>query len=632
MTAFGVVFRWLVEVSVSVSGETAAVRRRWKTLSFIAAVVVAIGLIVGLRLVTGGSDGDGAGPESSAAHAAKCAGDATSLTVSSSPEKAGVLAQIANGYSGRTVAGHCVEVVVQAKSSGIAMQALARGWAAADGPRPDVWTPAASGWVNLLRQRLAGTDHPSIIGTGDIPPVANSPLVIAMPKPMAEALGWPAKSIGWRDLGALATDPQGWARYGHPEWGKFKLGKTNPTISTSGLNATIGAYFAATGTSSDLAAADLEKPDVRAFVRNVEQSIVHYGDTTLTFLTNLLAADDRGAAMAYISAVAVEESSVIGYNQGNPTNDPAAAGRHGKPHVPVVAVYPSDGTLNSDHPYAVLGWADDLHKQVAEDFLTYLHGADAQQKFLALGFRGFDGKTGPLATADNGVLADAKVNLIRPPGPPVLDRLLGSWSELRKAANVLLVVDVSGSMSQTAEGTGKSKMDLARQAATASLGQFTDADQVGLWAFSTNLNGDKDYLELVPIGPMAAQVDGTARRDVLKERLNGLSPGGGTGLYDSSLAAYQYVRQNLDPAAINAVVVLTDGHNEDTSGIDLDNLIPQLQAESGSETVRLFTIAYGSDADLDVLGRISQATEAAAYDSSEPGTIQDVFNAVISNF
>ena len=78
--------------------------------------------------------------------------------------------------------------------------------------------------------------------------------------------------------------------------------------------------------------------------------------------------------------------------------------------------------------------------------------------------------------------------------------------------------------------------------------------------------------------------------------------------------------------------MLTDGHNEDTSGIDLDNLIPQLQAESGSETVRLFTIAYGSDADLDVLGRISQATEAAAYDSSEPGTIQDVFNAVISNF
>jgi Ca-activated chloride channel family protein len=615
-----------VEVSVTDDARVAAARRRWKVLSFSAAVVVAVGLIVGLRLATGGGGDEGARP-------AKCSGDATRLVVSSSPEKAGILDQLGYDYSGRTVAGHCAEIVVQAKGSGTAMQALARGWnEAVDGPRPDVWTPAAAGWVSLLRQRLSGTDHPTVIGAGELPSVANAPLVIAMPKPMAEALGWPGKSIGWRDLGTLATDPQGWARYGHPEWGKFKLGKTNPTISTSGLNATIGAYFAATGISSDLAATDLDKPEVRAIVKDVEQSVVHYGDTTLTFLTNLLAADDRGAALGYISAVAVEESSVVGYNQGNPTNDPAAAGKHGKPHVPIVAVYPSDGTLGSDHPYAVLDWADDPHKQVAADFLSYLHSAPAQQRFLAAGFRGFDGKTGPLATADNGVLPDAKINLIHPPSPAVLDRLLASWSELRKPANVLLVLDVSGSMSQAVTGTGKAKMDLAKQAATTSLGEFTDSDRVGLWAFSTSLNGDKDYQELVPIEPMASQAGGATHRDTLVRRLSGLSPGGGTGLYDSSLAAYQYVRQNLDPAAINAVVVLTDGHNEDPNGIDLDHLIPQLQAESGSDTVRLFTIGYGSDADLDVLRRISQATEAAAYDSSNPNTIDQVFTAVISNF
>ncbi|MFD8492574.1 substrate-binding domain-containing protein [Amycolatopsis sp. NPDC059657] len=592
-----------------------------KTLSFVAAIVVAAGLIVGLRLIT--SDG-----ETEGAAGTKCsAADAVKLTVSASPEKAGIVAQIANDYNGRTVAGHCVDVLVQSKPSGTTTQALTRGWnEAADGPRPDVWLPTASSWLTLLKQRLSGTDHPTILAEGETPSVASSPLVIAMPKPMAEALGWPGKGIGWHDLAGLATDPQGWAKYGHPEWGKFRLGKTNPNISTSGLNATIGAYFAATGTSSDLTAADIDKPEVRAFVRSVEQSIVHYGDNTLTFLSNLLAADDRGAAMSYISAVAVDEASLVGYNQGNPTNDPAKAGQHGKPKVPLVAISPSDGTLNSDHPYAVLNWADDIHKQVAADFLATMRGPDAQQKFFALGFRGFDGKTGPQATAENGVDPAAKLNLIRPPGAPVLDKLLASWVELRKKANVLLVVDVSGSMADSVDGTGKNKMELAKQAAVTSLGQFSDADQVGLWSFSTKLDGNRDYRELVPVAPMGPQ------RATLKSRLEGLIPQGGTGLYDSSLAAYQHIKQHLDPDAINAVVVLTDGRNEDPGGISIDNLIAELHSEGDSDAVRMFTIGYGSDADQEILRRIAQATNASAYDSSKADTIDQVFTAVISNF
>ncbi|MCU1685549.1 MAG: von Willebrand factor type [Amycolatopsis sp.] len=605
-----------------------AARKRRRKISFLAAIVVAAGLIVGLRYLTSDS-GSSAAPGSQA----KCASsDALSLHVTSSPEKAGVMKEAANAYSGRSVAGKCVDVVVTAQSSGTTMQELAQGWnEVADGPRPDVWSPAASGWVNLLRQRLTGTDHASIVSADTPQSIVNSPLTIAMPKPMAEALGWPGKPLGWKDLDALATDPAGWAKFGHPEWGKFRLGKTNPTISTAGLNATIGAYYAATGTSSDLTAAALAKPQVVSFVRGVEQSIVHYGDNTLTFLTNLQKADDRSAALSYISAVTVEENSLIGYNEGNPTNDPAKLGQHAKPKVPLVAIYPSDGTLNSDHPYTPLTWIDDAHKQAAADFFTYLRGADAQKKFEDLGFRTFDNKPGQQVTADNGAQPDAKLNLITPPSPPVLDKLLQSWTQLRKKANLLLVVDVSGSMGDPVAGTGKSKMDLAKQAAITSLGQFTDTDQVGLWMFSTQLDGDKDYAEVVPVGPVGGQVDGVKRRDALATRLGGLSPQTGTGLYDSTLAAYQYVQQHLDPSAINAVVVLTDGRNEDTSGIDLPNLLGQLKTE-GADPVRLFTIAYGGDADQDTLRQIAQATQASEYDSSKPDTIDQVFTAVISNF
>lgn len=602
-----------------------------RIISFVGAALLAIALIVVLRAVFTGDD-EGEQP----ATANACEGDSVRLRVASSPEKVGIVERLAQTYSGRTVDGRCVEVQVQSKSSGAAMQALAKGWnEATDGPRPDVWSPAASGWVTMLRQELASTDKTGVLTEDKPESVVTAPLVIAMPKPMAEALGWPDKSVSWRDLATLATDSRGWARHGHPEWGKFRLGKTNPNLSTSGLNATIGAYMAATGISSDLTDADLKRKQVKEFVGDVEQSVVHYGDTTLTFLANLQEADDRGAAMSYISAVTVEENSIIAYNSGNPSGDPKTAGQHAPPKVPLAAVYPSDGTLLSDHPFTVLAWADDTRRKIATDFLAFLRNAESQQLFLEQGFRGFDGKPGPQATEANGVLPKAELNLVTPPSPPVLAKLLNSWSELRKHANVLLVVDVSGSMQQPVEGTGLNRLELAKQAAIRSLSQFADRDKVGLWMFSSGLDGTRDYQELVPVGPVGGKLGDSTRRDELEGRLGGLIPQGGTGLYDTTLAAHRFMAGRIDPEAINAVVVLTDGRNEKPGSISLDNLLAQLRSEDGAaggEAIRLFTIGYSEQADAEVLRQIAKATRGAHYDSSRPDTIDQVFTAVISNF
>ena len=75
--------------------------------------------------------------------------------------------------------------------------------------------------------------------------------------------------------------------------------------------------MAATGTSSDLTLDTLKDSRVRDFVAGVEKSVAHYGDTALTFLTNLQRADDAGSALGYVGAVAVEEKSVVDYNEGN---------------------------------------------------------------------------------------------------------------------------------------------------------------------------------------------------------------------------------------------------------------------------------------------------------------------------
>ncbi|HEY7489004.1 MAG TPA: substrate-binding and VWA domain-containing protein [Streptosporangiaceae bacterium] len=560
-----------------------------------------------------------------------CGGSGLKLNVVSSPEKYGLMQKFARDYSGREVGGQCVEVVLQNKSSGEAMSALARGWndQADGGPRPDVWSPAGSGWVNLLRYRLERSGDPDMV-PDETPGIAVAPLVIAMPRPMAQALGWPRKQLGWDDVLKIAKDPKGWGDYGHPEWGKFRLGKTNPNFSTSGLNATVGAYFAATHKSDDLASSDLDSTEVQSYVRGVEGSVVHYGDTTLTFLQGLQRADDAGEGMSYVSAVAVEEMSVWYYNQGNPTGDPALAGKHAKPKTPLVAIYPKEGTLVSDHPFVTLRTAGAAKRRAAADFLKYLRGSDVQQRFQQNAFRTYDNQPGDLTKQSNGLLPDQPAKMLAPPAPRVLNKVLTSWEQLRKRANVLLVVDVSGSMKTNVPKAGKTRLQLVQASLTQALGEFIDLDSVGLWEFSTRLDGIKAYHELMPMGPLGASVSGGTRREALQSKINNLRTRGYTGLYSSTLAAYDQVKANEQDGAINSVVLLTDGGNDnDPNGISQSELMSKLDRESG---VRIFTIAFGAEADKEVLKKISEATDAAWYNSSDPTALTQVLPAVTSNF
>ena len=61
------------------------------------------------------------------------------------------------------------------------------------------------------------------------------------------------------------------------------------------------------------------------------------------------------------------------------------------------------------------------------------------------------------------------------------------WAQVRKSARVLMLMDVSGSMSTDSGSGGRSKLDLAKTAATTALGQLVDTDQVGFWVFTTDL-------------------------------------------------------------------------------------------------------------------------------------------------
>jgi Ca-activated chloride channel homolog len=564
-------------------------------------------------------------------------GDCITVDMAVSPEKLTVLTELANTFNDTDakVNGECIFVRPARKASGGAAQLLVDGWPdpESNGPRPVIWSPAASGWGAIVNQRT-GTNLTSG-GT----PFMLTPLVIAMPKPMADALGYPATPLGFADIVALANNPDGWAAYGHPEWGAFKLGKTNPNFSTSGLNFTIAEYYAATGKTEGLTLEDLQRPAAIDFTSNVEQSVVHYGDTTLTFLNNWYRADQRGNALAYVSAVAVEEKSVIDYNTGNPDGilDPGETPR--PPRDPLVAIYPKEGTLFSDSPFFILNadWVTDDQRAAAKQFEDFVQQPENQQKVLEFGFRPNNAAVaiGEPLTAANGVDPAQPQSELEVPDPRVLVGILDAWAQQRKDARVLLVLDVSGSMGDPVGDEGKTKLDLAIQAAVNSLDKFKDSDEVGLWVFTTDLGADgtQQYLELIPTAPMSEN------RDKLRTTIQEQRPLNGTPLYDVTTQAFTAARDNYDPAKINAVVFLTDGRNDD--GIidddqqqydDMINTLSTGAEGTNSRSVRVFTIGYGSDADSATLKAIAEATNAAYYDASNPATIDQVFTNVVSNF
>jgi len=582
-----------------------------------------------------GGDGDGNG-------GGTFGDDCLVVDVATSPEKLELLTDLADEFNGSDraqVGDDCVGIRVQRKSSGAAASLLANGWdEEVEGPRPVLWSPAGSSWASVLDLELEEAGQPAI--AGEYTETMLSPLVIAMPRPMAEALGWPDEPLGFGDILALARDGAGWGSQGHPEWGPFRLGKTNPNFSTSGLSALVAQAYAGAGTTSGLSLEDLEDPAVDEFARGVESAVVHYGDTTLTFLNNWYRADQRGNPYSYVSAVAVEEKSVLDYNAGNPDGILAEGEEPRPPRVPLVAIYPEEGTLYSDNPMITLDaeWVDDREAEAAGLFVDFVTEPENQERVLEYGFRPAnpDVTVGDPISEGNGVNPEPPQTLLDLPDGAVLTQLLDDWAEQRKSARVLLVIDVSGSMGDLGDPeTGETKLDLAKTAAAEALEQFNDDDEVGLWVFSTELGdaGDQQVLELV--SPTRV---GDVRED-LANRIRDLVPVNGTPLYEVTQRAYEDAVAGYDPARINAVVLLSDGFNDDGDTSDDRDQLSELLAtlEAGSEgqdsrPVRVFPIGYGSDADLPTLRQIADATSAAVYDSSDPQTIDRVFDAVISNF
>ncbi|MEV7442908.1 tyrosinase family protein [Streptomyces sp. NPDC091204] len=178
-------------------------------------------------------------------------------------------------------------------------------------------------------------------------------------------------------------------------------------------------------------------------------------------------------------------------------------------------------------------------------------------------------------TAVPGAAANGTVRIRCVETGEVFDFVLTASTVERPTSGVVFSLDKSGSMSQPA-GTGPTRMQVLHEAASRCVELIRDSSGAGMVSFDQDAHAG---VKLAPFGPGLAQ-----RADVLAA-ITALTPGGNTSIGDGVEAAHQALTANGSAFTKRAIVVLTDG---------LENEPKFLDEVTGLIDARTFAIGLGS--------------------------------------
>ncbi|MGB4136222.1 MAG: VWA domain-containing protein, partial [Microbacterium sp.] len=549
------------------------------------------------------------------------AGPCTPVRVLSSFENAEMVERLAAAYNEapRDIEGSCVTVTATKAKSGVAAEDAASSFAnlPAD-QRPTLWLPDSSMWL-----ADAGATAP----LGKSAPIAYSDIVPAMPESLAKAIGWDEKAPSWKQLYSAASDPQVWTEAGHPEWGSFKLGKTSPLVATSGAAAMLASYGVAAGDVGKVTTTDVADEKVRQAVHEQELATSHYMATPEHFLWHARQAEEKGSSADFLSAVIVDEKSVWDYNRGITSRDGITRSIGQPPADPLVPIYPADGAFTADNPAVPLtgDWVDAKHAAAVADFVRFAQSAEGQQVVRESGYRDLNRALDEDVAKTGSLRAEGASTILTTKGD-VLLAAQKAFPEERKRANVLFLLDVSGSMDEPIS-PNDTKLTQAKKAIEAALDHFTPGDSVGFAAFAQDPTGRMVPGQLSPVADI-----GQNRAGFLKA-LSGIASMGDTPLYQAvdTFAKQQAASWSSD--RINAIVLLSDGENDTNHPTTTaEQLQTTLAGLHHTTPVLIFTLAYGKDADVPALQSIASATGAHFYDATDPLQLKEVLGDLVTSF
>ncbi|NHN55631.1 VWA domain-containing protein [Calidifontibacter sp. DB0510] len=441
---------------------------------------------------------------------------------------------------------------------------------------PDIWIPDASLWVNDVSSKL-GDGWVNVIGT-----VATSPVVLGVPTALkGDPLAKPVDT--WANMlarGGLLTvqDP----------------GSTSSALTT---------MQAANNTSLD--------HDKRT---KLLRSVLQLSRGTMS-MTTLSQRATQGPGLARIFPLS--EQQLIAYDRSAKT--------------PLDTLVPAQGATQMDYPYVTTVKADPVPAPAARALYSALTSPDGTQALTKAGFR-TPARDGRAPAYPSGSPLGRDLKLVPPISVKQTVASYKAWVDLARDARMLVLIDVSGSMS-TPVNAGSTRIDLLVGTAVGALGALPPTTQLGAWAFSTNLQGKgKDWVPLSNgINTIGGTPAGLKYRDQLTATAKTLpkyvARNGDTALYDTIWAAYQYSTKTYDNNYVNSVVVLTDGTNDDPGGgLDLKGLIANLKKQYRADRpVKIVTIAMGTDTDPTALKQIATSTDGLSYTTRDPSEITSVF-------
>lgn len=504
----------------------------------------------------------------------------TVINVTAAEDIAPVVTQVANRVSEQDD-GSCYKVNVTARESSATADALVLS----DGTeRPDVWIPESTIWLQRAQEK--GAWNVPVNGTS----IASSPVVVAMTEDLAERSGWPQKTPTWEQvLGPAAP-------------GDLAVGMPDPAREPVGVSALLGVRGLHGG-------ADDPGRAITTKLRTLSPNTVPEAADLFGRLPG------AGGTAEPLEAFPASELAVLRHNVR-------------QPQAPLVAAYAQPAVPSLDYPFVVLPDTPGDRRDAAERFLATLIDQQTADVLADAGFRTPDGEMLRDRDSDRRT-SSRKMSPAPLPPPDEIDQALNEWAGVNLSGRLLVLLDVSGSMNEPVPGTGRNRMAITVQAAELGIGLMKPTTKLGIWLFSTNLDGqNRDFRELFPVRPLAEQNSSGAL-----ERLRGVEalPNGATGLYDSTLAAYRDATQNYEAGRINTVVVLTDGRNEDANGISREELLAELGSlQDPRRPVVIVGIGIGPDIDDAELTAIAQATGGQAFTTPDPTKIGDIFYAALS--
>jgi len=339
-------------------------------------------------------------------------------------------------------------------------------------------------------------------------------------------------------------------------------------------------------------------------VRAIAHLTRHYSSRTPEFKEYIAQGPD------YLDFVALEENDLIYINRGLTQYQPPER---------LVALYPKEGTFWHEHPMGIVNadWVTDAQRAAASVFVDYVLTAPVQELIMSYGFRPAnpDVPLGFPFVSENGIDPAGPRTVLNVPAPDVIAAVQQSWSFVKKQADILLLIDTSGSMGND------DKIGQAAAAAEAFLNSMESNNRIGLALFSDTI----DYR--VPLD------DVESNQTQMLSHIRSLRANGGTELFQAlSQVVTTLTSQATDENRIRAIVLLSDGADTGDMGFTLQDAVKAIEASRNTlNPVIVIPIAYGADADVNALNAIARAS-ATRVQSGDAASIANVLQIISSYF